>query len=142
MVEITESFLIHGGSVVNRGGVVAADVLVEGGRVARVGADLTASLPTEAEGGPKRISAHGCLVASSFVDLHTHMREPGREESETIATASRSATLGGYGACVAMPKPSCRRPAPRIPRTTCWNHSSCAPLMSTRRRFRKSMSPW
>ena len=103
MVEITESFLIHGGSVVNRGGVVAADVLVEGGRVARVGADLTASLPTEAEGGPKRISAHGCLVASSFVDLHTHMREPGREESETIATASRAAALGGFGACVAMP---------------------------------------
>ena len=103
MAEVKEAFVIHGGSVVNRGGVVAADVLVEGGRVARVGADLAANLPTEAEGGPKHLNAHGCLVASSFVDLHTHMREPGREESETIATASRAAVLGGFGACVAMP---------------------------------------
>ena len=103
MAEVKEAFVIHGGSVVNRGGVVEADVLVEGGRVARVGADLAANLPTEAEGGPKRLNAHGCLVASSFVDLHTHMREPGREESETIATASRAAALGGFGACVAMP---------------------------------------
>ena len=103
MDEFTDAFVIHGGSVVNRAGIVQSDVLVEGGRVARVGADLAANLPTEAEGGPKRINAHGCLVASSFVDLHTHMREPGREESETIATASRAAALGGFGACVAMP---------------------------------------
>ena len=103
MDEFTDAFVIHGGSVVNRAGIVQSDVLVEDGRVARVGAKLAESLPTEAEGGPKRIDAHGCLLASSFVDLHTHMREPGREESETIATASRAAALGGFGACVAMP---------------------------------------
>jgi len=103
MVERSKGFLIHGGSVVSRAGNVEADVLVEGGRISRVGAGLAAASPTESEGGPKRIDARGCLVSSSFVDLHTHMREPGREESETIATASQAAALGGFGACVAMP---------------------------------------
>lgn len=103
MAETTETIVIAGGSIVNRGGTVAADVLVESGRIVQVGAGLAKSLPAEIDGGPKRIDADGCLVSSSFVDLHTHMREPGREESETIATASRAAVLGGFGACVAMP---------------------------------------
>ena len=97
------SVLITGGTVMNRSGETRADVLVSGGVVERVEPNLDANVPAEAAGGPRRLVADGCLVSSSFVDLHTHMREPGREESETIATASRAAALGGYGACVAMP---------------------------------------
>lgn len=49
------------------------------------------------------LDATGCVVSSGLVDLHTHLREPGREESETIETGSRAAALGGFTAVVAMP---------------------------------------
>lgn len=103
MVSESGSVLITGGTVINGSGDLRADVLVGNGSVERIAPDLDADLPAESAGGPRRLAADGCLVSSSFVDLHTHMREPGREESETIATASRAAALGGYGACVAMP---------------------------------------
>jgi dihydroorotase len=49
------------------------------------------------------LDASGCVVTPGFVDLHAHLREPGREEAETIETGSRAAALGGYTAVVAMP---------------------------------------
>ncbi len=49
------------------------------------------------------LDAGGCVVAPGLVDLHTHLREPGREESETVETGARAAALGGYTAVVAMP---------------------------------------
>ena len=45
----------------------------------------------------------GCVVAPGLVDLHTHLRQPGREEAETIETGARAAALGGFTAVVAMP---------------------------------------
>ncbi|MEY2430440.1 MAG: dihydroorotase, partial [Acidimicrobiaceae bacterium] len=64
------------------------------GRIAAVGTDLS---------GARVIDAGGCVVAPGLVDLHTHLREPGREESETVETGSRAAALGGFTAVVAMP---------------------------------------
>ena len=49
------------------------------------------------------LDATNCFVSPGFVDLHVHLREPGREESETIETGSRAAALGGFTAVVAMP---------------------------------------
>jgi dihydroorotase len=49
------------------------------------------------------LDGKGCYVSSGFVDLHTHLREPGKEEAETIESGSRAAALGGYTAVVAMP---------------------------------------
>ena len=49
------------------------------------------------------IDAAGLVVSPGFVDLHVHLREPGREEAETIETGSRAAALGGFTAVVAMP---------------------------------------
>ena len=74
-----------------------ADVLIEDGRVAAVGDESspTADRPV--------LDADGCVVAPGFVDLHAHLREPGREEAETIETGSRAAALGGFTAVVAMP---------------------------------------
>ena len=87
--------VIKGGTVIDSTGERTADVLIDDdGRIAAVGPDLRAS---------RTIDAGGCVVAPGLVDLHTHLREPGREESETVETGSRAAALGGYTAVVAMP---------------------------------------
>jgi dihydroorotase len=49
------------------------------------------------------LDAGGCVVAPGLVDLHTHLRQPGKEEAETVETGARAAALGGYTAVVAMP---------------------------------------
>ena len=74
-----------------------ADVVVESGTVVAVGEGLGAPA------GARVLDAGGCLVAPGLVDLHAHLREPGREEAETVETGSRAAALGGYTAVVAMP---------------------------------------
>lgn len=75
-----------------------ADVVIDGDRIVDVVAAGSAS-----SGDVRVLDASGCVVSSGFVDLHTHLREPGREESETIETGSRAAALGGFTAIVAMP---------------------------------------
>lgn len=92
-----KSIVIRGGEVVDTGGRRRADVLVEDGRIAAVaagGADLAADLT---------LDAGGCLVAPGLVDLHTHLRQPGREEAETVETGARAAALGGFTCVLAMP---------------------------------------
>jgi dihydroorotase len=49
------------------------------------------------------VDCGGCVIAPGLVDLHTHLREPGKEEAETIESGSRAAALGGYTAVLAMP---------------------------------------
>ena len=88
-------YVITGGTVVDATGERLADVAVdEDGTIAAVGQDL---------GGARTIDASGCIVAPGLVDLHSHLRQPGREEAETIETGSRAAALGGFTAIVAMP---------------------------------------
>ena len=89
--------LITGGRVVDATGERMADVLVEGGLVTAVGPDL--DIPH----GATVLDATGCIVSPGLVDLHTHLRQPGREEAETVETGARAAALGGYTAVVAMP---------------------------------------
>ena len=90
--------LVSGGRVVdpasNRDGVF--DLLLEDGVVARVEPDLPAA-------GAKVFDASGLLVFPGFIDLHAHLREPGREYAETIATGLKAAAAGGYTAICAMP---------------------------------------
>jgi len=90
--------VIRGGTVVDADGERRADVAVVDGRITAVEPDLDATGT-----GATVLDASGCLVAPGLVDLHTHLREPGREEAETIETGSRCAALGGYTAVVAMP---------------------------------------
>jgi len=86
--------LLKGGTVIDATGSRQADVLIEHGRVAAVGDGLEHRTT---------IDVAGCVVAPGLVDLHTHLREPGREEAETVESGSRAAAIGGYTAVVAMP---------------------------------------
>ena len=54
-------------------------------------------------GGAQVLDCDGLVVAPGFVDLHTHLREPGREDAETVETGTRAAAVGGYTAICAMP---------------------------------------
>jgi dihydroorotase len=89
--------IIKGGDVVDRSGRRSADVRIAEGRVVEVGLDLAAASDDTV------LDAGGCVVAPGLVDLHTHLRQPGKEEAETIESGSRCAALGGYTAVVAMP---------------------------------------
>jgi dihydroorotase len=91
------SFMVRGGRVITETSSDVADVLITDGRISEVGRNL------DVPKGATVIDAQGCWVGPSFVDLHTHLREPGREEAETIASGARAGALGGYGALVAMP---------------------------------------
>ena len=89
--------VIKGGRVVDQAGERAADVGFEDGSIRAVEPDL------DVPNGAQVLDAGGCVVAPALVDLHTHLRQPGREEAETIESGSRAAVLGGYGFLVAMP---------------------------------------
>jgi dihydroorotase len=92
-----EPLIIRGGTIVDATGSRRADVAISGGRVVAVGEHI------DAAAGARALDASGCVIAPGFVDLHTHLREPGREEAETVETGARAAALGGYTAVVAMP---------------------------------------
>jgi len=90
--------LVAGGRVVDPSQKLDAklDVLLKDGVVERLGEGLRVR---DAE----RVDAKGLVVCPGFIDLHTHLREPGREDKETIATGTRAAAAGGFTAVCAMP---------------------------------------
>ncbi|MSO31399.1 MAG: dihydroorotase [Ilumatobacteraceae bacterium] len=94
MSKTAAELVFQNASIVHPAGVEVGDVAIAGGLIIGVGSGLT---------GKKIIDATGLHLSSGFVDLHTHLREPGKEEAETIETGSRAAALGGYTAVIAMP---------------------------------------
>ncbi len=72
------------------------DVLVEDGVVSAVGSGLGGE-------GAETIDARGLVVSPGFVDMHVHLREPGREDEETVATGARAAVRGGFTSIACMP---------------------------------------
>lgn len=93
-IQSTARTVLKGGRVVDSRGEQQVDVAIQHGVVVEVGARLD---------GDHTVDAAGCIVAPGFVDLHAHLREPGKEEAETIETGSRAGAKGGYTALVAMP---------------------------------------
>jgi dihydroorotase len=89
--------VLRGGTVVTPDGLQRLDVVL--GESAVVGLAETIETPS----GALVLDARSCLIAPGLVDLHTHLRQPGREEAETVETGARAAALGGYTAVVAMP---------------------------------------
>jgi dihydroorotase len=76
-------------------GGAPTDVLIDNGVLAELGTDL-------ARGAAEVLDADGLVLLPGLVDLHTHLREPGREDAETIASGSAAAALGGFTAVHAM----------------------------------------
>jgi len=92
--------LLKGGHLVDplQGIDGVRDVLLDGDRVAAVGQDLQAGQDVEVIAVPQ-----GCVVCPGFVDMHVHLREPGQEHKETIATGTAAAAAGGFTAVACMP---------------------------------------
>ena len=92
------SLLIRGGRVVDPANSVdgVQDVLLEGDRIVRLGRNL--AVPADA----KVLDAAGKIVCPGFIDLHVHLREPGQEYKETVASGTRAAAAGGFTAVCAM----------------------------------------
>ncbi|MFC3299271.1 dihydroorotase [Arthrobacter agilis] len=88
-------YLIRGVSPL---GGEATDLLVRGGVIAASGPDAASGAAADAV----TIEADGLVALPGMVDLHTHLREPGREDAETVETGSRAAALGGFTAIHAM----------------------------------------
>jgi dihydroorotase len=92
------SLLIKGGRVVDPANSIDAvqDVLVKDGRIERVGPGLPAPE------GVTVLDAAGKVVCPGFIDIHVHLREPGLEYKETVATGTRAAAAGGFTAVCCM----------------------------------------
>jgi dihydroorotase len=89
---MSNTLLIKSASIL---GAKPEDILIENGVITQVGTAITSSADVT-------LDATGLIALPGFVDLHTHLREPGRENSETIATGSLAAARGGYTAVSAM----------------------------------------
>lgn len=87
-----QRWLIRGASLL---GERTADLLVAGGRIERIGEGLEDS-------DARVIEAQGLIALPGLVDIHTHLREPGREDAETVETGTRAAARGGFTAVFAM----------------------------------------
>jgi dihydroorotase len=94
--------LLKGGRLVDPAAGLdgAFDVLIDGDRIGQVGRDLPASL---ANGGPIVQLPAGFVVVPGLIDMHVHLREPGQEHKETVATGTLSAVTGGFTAVACMP---------------------------------------
>jgi len=91
------SVIISGAIVLTDSGEEKLDVRIDNGVIAEI-SNIIAPASND-----RVLNAQGCHVLPGFVDLHAHLREPGKEDSETIETGSRAGAKGGYTALVAMP---------------------------------------
>jgi len=94
---VSARLVVTGGRIVDpvAGTVAAGDLLIEGDRIAALGAPNTLQ-------ADHRIDAQGLLVMPGLIDMHVHLREPGYEYKETIATGVAAALAGGFTAVACM----------------------------------------
>jgi dihydroorotase len=92
------SLLIHGGHIIDpsQGINQISDLLITKGKIVQIEGTV---IPGEAQ----HFDASGLVICPGFVDLHCHLREPGFEEKETIATGTKAAAIGGFATVCCMP---------------------------------------
>jgi dihydroorotase len=103
--------LIRGGRVIDpaQGLDRHLDVWIADGKILELGPDIRTPLqhaPDDPRPAPRIIEAQGCVVAPGFLDMHVHLREPGQEHKETVATGVAAAVAGGFTAVACMPNTS------------------------------------
>ena len=100
---MSERLLIRGGLVIDPAQDLESvrDVLLENGRVRALGRSLSRRYPRV-----PALDARGCWVLPGLIDMHVHLREPGQEHKETIATGTAAAAAGGFTAVACMPNTS------------------------------------
>ena len=92
--------LIRGAAVL---GAEPVDLLLADGRIEKIGEPGTLAVDLDDQDlTPLEVDAAGLIALPGLVDLHTHLREPGREDAETVASGTRAAALGGFTAVHAM----------------------------------------
>ncbi|MBN1954735.1 MAG: dihydroorotase family protein [Anaerolineae bacterium] len=91
------ALLVRGGTLVTPGGTMRGDVLLEGERIAAVGAGLPRPAAAQA------LDADGLLVLPGLIDPHVHLREPGGTHKEDFTSGTAAALAGGFTAVLAMP---------------------------------------
>lgn len=100
-------YLIKNGHVVDPANKIdeIRDILISGNRIEK-------SAKSISEKADRTIDAKGLIVAPGFIDMHVHLREPGREDKETVKTGTRAAVRGGFTSVACMPntEPSIDRP--------------------------------
>ena len=89
---MTETILVRAATLADG---TSTDILVRDGRIAELGRAIFAS-------ADRLIDGAGLIALPGLVDLHTHLREPGFEQSETVLSGSRAAAIGGFTAVHAM----------------------------------------
>jgi dihydroorotase len=102
------SLLVRGGHIIDPGQGIdrVGDLLIAESKVVYLGGKIPAVIASEAK-QPQAIDATGLVVCPGFIDLHCHLREPGFEDKETIATGTKAAALGGFATicCMANTEP-------------------------------------
>ena len=83
-----------------------ADVLLENGKIAQIAPDLSKTLDSKSSGKIKTIDLASMIVTPGLIDMHTHLREPGLEYKETIASGAAAAVAGGFTSVACMPNSS------------------------------------
>jgi dihydroorotase len=98
---MSRALLLLGGRIIDPSQALdeVGDVLVAGGRIESVGARVEPGARDDVD----IVDCKGLVVSPGFIDVHAHLREPGREDVETIATGARAAAAGGFTAVCAMP---------------------------------------
>ncbi len=91
------NFLIKNGRVIDPANGIdkLADILIKNGRIAQIGKNLKVK--------GKTIEAEGMFITPGLIDIHTHLREPGREDEETILSGAKAAIAGGFTTICVMP---------------------------------------
>lgn len=98
---MSKSILLRGGRIVDPSQLIDAigDVLIEAGNITAAGERVDTGSRDDVD----VVDCAGLVVTPGFIDVHCHLREPGREDVETIATGARAAAAGGFTAVCAMP---------------------------------------
>jgi dihydroorotase len=91
------SLLIKSGNIVNYNGLFKGDILIEGSTITKVARQIKSMPSLEV------IDAKGKYVFPGFIDMHVHLRTPGREDEETLESGSEAAAAGGVTTLLCMP---------------------------------------